>query len=200
MNVFKRTGAFLSGNSDTIIKMLVHQFGLTVFGFLMNSASSVSESKALVIGLGVFSAAFYLFLLYVVAWEIGSKDKIKIDAGRMKNDVFKGAKMNLAANIPNLIIATLALIGFIFIDKSVIVEGAYTNPAWAVNLRGISQLIGSFLNAMYLGIGQYFDILSTPWFLYVICLPSIIVCGVGYVLGTKEKYGVFATSATTNGR
>ena len=79
-----RFGVFWKTNSDTVIKMLVHQFGLTVFGFLLNSAASVSGNDALVIGLGVFSAVFYLFLLYVVAWEVGAKDKIRIDAGRQK--------------------------------------------------------------------------------------------------------------------
>ena len=202
LGFFGRIGAFLSKNTDIILKMLVHQFGLTVFGFLLNSAASVSDNKTLVIAFGVFSAVFYLFLLYVVAWEVGAKDKIKIEAGRMKRDIFKGAKMNLVANIPNILVATLALVGFIFIDKSIMepaLEGGvelYTTPAWAVNLRGIAQVIGSFLNGMYLGIGQYFDIISEIWFLYLVCLPSIIVCGVGYFLGTYEKYGVFASSGS----
>ena len=149
-----KDASFWKTNSDTVIKMLVHQFGLTVFGFLLNSAASVSGNDLLVIGLGLFSAVFYLFLLYVVAWELGAKDKIRIDGGRMKRDIFKGAKINLVANIPNLIVATLALVGFLFIDKSIMTEGAYTDPAWAVNLRGIAQLVGNFLNAMYLGIGE----------------------------------------------
>ena len=189
-----KDASFWKTNSDTVIKMLVHQFGLTVFGFLLNSAASVSGNDLLVIGLGLFSAVFYLFLLYVVAWELGAKDKIRIDGGRMKRDIFKGAKINLVANIPNLIVATLALVGFLFIDKSIMTEGAYTDPAWAVNLRGIAQLVGNFLNAMYLGIGQYFNVLSSVWFLYAVCAPSIIVCGAGYCLGTHEICGVFASS------
>ena len=55
--------SFWKMNSDTVIKMLVHQFGLTVFGFLLNSAASVSGNDLLVIGLGLFSAVFYLFYL-----------------------------------------------------------------------------------------------------------------------------------------
>lgn len=200
LGFFRRIGSFLSKNSDIIMKMLIHQFGLTVFGFLLNSAASVSDSDTLVIAFGVFSAVFYLFLLYVVAWEVGAKDKIRIDAGRQKRDIFKGAKMNLVANIPNLLVATLALVGYLCIDKSIVELDAksgielFTTPAWAVNLRGISQVIGSFLNGMYLGIGQYFDVISSIWFLYAVCLPSIVVCGFGYYFGTHEKYGVFPSA------
>ena len=39
--------------------------------------------------------------------EIGAKDKIRIESGRIERDVFKGAKVALVAAIPNLLLAVL---------------------------------------------------------------------------------------------
>ena len=80
---------FIRKNSDLIVKMIVHQIGLTVFGFLLNSCAGVSGNASLGIIFGIFSAAFYCFLLYILMWEYGTKDKIRIDAGRMQRDIFR---------------------------------------------------------------------------------------------------------------
>ena len=193
--VFRRAAGFCSKNSDMIVKMLVHQFGLTVFGYLLYSAANVSGNSALIIGFGIFSAVFYLVLLYVLSWENGSKDKIRIDAGRMKRDKFKGAKASLVAAIPNLIFAVLALIGYLGINKEVLsAEGGYITPEWAVNMFGICQVVGAYLNSMYIGIGDYLGLLPYPYYLFLIIVPSVAVCGVGYFLGTKEIGGLFTDS------
>ncbi len=192
-NFLARALGFCGKNSDLIVKMLVHQFGLTVFGYLLYSAANVSGNGALVIGFGIFSAVFYLVLLYVLTWENGLKDKVRIDSGRVKKDSLKGVKACLAASLPNLIFAVLALIGYLCIDKGVLsAEGAYTSPAWAVNLFGICQIVGAYLNSMYIGIGDYLGILQYPFYLFVIIVPTMVVCGVGYWLGTKNKYGLFS--------
>ena len=65
-NFLARALGLCGKNSDLIVKMLVHQFGLTVFGYLLYSAANVSGNGALVIGFGIFSAVFYLVLLYVL--------------------------------------------------------------------------------------------------------------------------------------
>lgn len=191
----RASAPFIKRNSDVIVKMLVHQFGLTVFGFLLYSAAKVSGNSALVIGFGVFSAVFYLFLLYVLSWENGAKDKIRIDAGRQKYDRLKGAKANLAANIPNLVFAVLAIVGYLFINKNVLsAEGNFISPAWAVNLYAVAQVVGVYLNSMYIGIGDYIGISTQPYYLFIVCIPSVLVCGIGYYLGTKEKFGVFSSA------
>ena len=180
--------SFWKINSDTVSKLYVHQFGLTVFGMLLYQAASVSKNVPLVIGLGIFSTVFYLFLLYVLAWDVGAKDKIKIDGGRLQLDPVKGAKFAFAGMIPNLFIAVLAFIGFIF--KTAV------GADWAIGLYGVAQLVGVYLNAMYLGIGDVTGIAYQPYYLFVICIPAIAVCGVGYRLGVKEKFGVL----TSNGK
>lgn len=185
---------FFKKNSDLIIKMIVHQIGLTVFGFLLYSCANVSGNQTLVIGFSVFSAAFYLFLIYILFWEKGAKDKVRIDSGRLEMDKFKGVKVCLASNIHNILLATLSLIGYLCIDRTVTLDGKFTSPEWAANLYLISHIIGVYLNSMYTGIGDYFNITVNPAFLFIIIIPGIIVCGLGYYLGTKEKFGFLTGS------
>ncbi len=182
---------FIRKNSELIVKLIVHQIGLTVFGFLLNSCASVSGNESLGIIFGIFSSAFYWFLIYILLWEIGTKDKIRIEAGRMERDIFKGAKISLVAAIPNLVLALLSTIGYLAIDRSIMVDGNFTSPEWAANLYSIAQILGIFLNSMYTGIGEYFGITVMPYFLFLITLPAILVTGLGYYLGTKEKFGIF---------
>lgn len=194
-SVFAKVKSFIAENSGTVVKILIHQLGLTVFGFLLYSASASSRSTPLTLGLGIFSALFYLVLLYVLSWDNGAKDKIKIDGGRMKPDAFKGAKTALIANIPNLIFAVLSLVGYLCINKSALsAAGTYVSPKWAVNLHGIAQIIGIFLNSMYTGIADPIGLSTKPFYLFVVCVPSILACGLGYFLGTKEKFGVFTSA------
>ena len=109
----------------------------------------------------------------------------------MKKDVFKGAKISLIAAIPNLVLTLLSTVGYLAIDRSVMVDGKFTSPAWAADLYSIAQIIGIFLNSMYTGIGEYFGITVMPYFLFLSTLPAILVTGLGYYLGTKEKFGIF---------
>ena len=182
---------FIHKNSELAVKLVVHQIGLTVFGFLLNSCASVSGNENLGLIFSIFSAAFYCFLIYILLWENGTKDKIRIEAGRIKRDVFKGAKIALISAIPNLILALLSTVGYLAIDRSIMVDGKYSSPEWAANLYSLAQIIGIFLNSMYTGIGEYFGITVMPYYLFLITLPTILVTGLGYFLGTKEKFGIF---------
>ncbi len=185
---------FLKNNSDMIVKLIVHQFGLTVFGFLLYSAANVSGNRSLVIGFSIFSVAFYLFLIYILAWENGSKDKIRIDAGRQKRDVFKGLKADLVAQIPNILIATTSLIAYLCINKGVLNEaGQFLTPVWAVNTHAVCQLIGFYINAMYLGIFDYLGLISVPFSLFLLMIPTLLTCTLGYYFGTKEKFGILTS-------
>ena len=189
-SLWQRFKLFFKSNSDMIVKLYVHQFGLTVFGYLLYSAASASKNKPLILGLGIFSAVFYLFVLYVLSWDVGAKDKIRIDGGRLTRDKFKGGKVALFGMLPNLVFATAALLGFVLQELG----------AWAKSIYGIAQIIGVFLNSMYIGIDEYIGIATQPFYLYLICLPAIIVCCVGYLLGTYEKYGVLTSASHKNKR
>lgn len=193
-SAFAKFKKFANENSGTVVKTIIYQIGLTVFGFLLYSAS-VDGSTGVMAGLGAFSAVFYLVLLYVMSWDNGAKDKIRIESGRIKRDCFKGAKTALLANIPNLLLAVLSLVGYLFIDKAALNSaGAYISPKWAVNLHGIAQIIGIFLNSMYTGLADAVNLETKPFYLFLVCIPCIIACGLGYFLGTMEKFGIFTSA------
>ncbi len=183
--------SYYGKTSSLLSKLFIHQFGLTVFGVLLYSAATVSGNKSLVIAFSVFSVLFYLFLLYVLMWETGASDKIRIDGGRMKNDVLKGLKVTLLANIPNYIFAVASTVGYLFINKSIVdANGKFTSPEWAINVYAISHTVGFYLNSMYAGIADGLGISTAPYLLFIITVPSLIVCGVAYWLGTKELFGL----------
>ena len=184
INYYGKTSSLLS-------KLFIHQFGLAVFGVLLYSAAAVSGNKALTIGFSIFSAAFYLFLLYVLMWETGASDKIRIDGGRMKNDVLKGLKVTLLANIPNYVIATVSAVAYLCIDKNLLdASGNFTSPEWALNIYAIAQTVGFYINSMYAGIADALGMSTSPVWLFVLTVPTLTVCAVGYWLGTKELFGL----------
>ncbi len=188
-NYYGKTSSLLS-------KLFIHQFGLTVFGLLLYSAAKVSENNSLVLVFGIFSALFYLFLLYVLMWETGASDKIRIDGGRMKRDVFKGLKITLLANIPNYVFAVASAVSYFCINKDVLdANGNFLSPEWALNVYAVAQMIGVYINSMYVGIADSLGILTAPYWLFILTVPALIVCGVGYYLGTREIFGL-PSSAT----
>ncbi len=186
---------FIKNNSKLITKMIVLQLGIMFLGYLLFMASTVSGNMTITLGLGIFSAAFYLFLLYVHVWEIAAEDKIRIDGKRMKFDPLKGLKTALVANFFNILLAVLATVGYIFIDRSITnANGQFISPSWACNLYTIAQLLGQFFLSMYTGIGDYFGIAIRPYFLFIAIIPGLAVSALAYYFGVKEKFGMFTNS------
>lgn len=109
---------FFKENSDSIIKLLINQVGVAIFAFFLYTAASVitdgsNASLGIKIGISVFSVLFYFVLIYNIAWEIGAKDKIRIDAKRMENKPLKGLGLGLFANLTNYIVIGISLILFV---------------------------------------------------------------------------------------
>ena len=96
---------FLKENSYSMVKMFVNQIGMPVFGTML--ALATAGNPTLLLCSSIFAILFYLFLLYSVGWEIGAKDKIRIDGGRMTEFPAKGFLIALGANLPNLLLAVL---------------------------------------------------------------------------------------------
>ena len=184
---------FLKSNSSVISKLFVYQFALTVFGLLLYTVSQFSESDAIVVGISIFSVLFYLFIIYTNMWDIGAKDKIRIEGKRLKPRPLYGMWIGLSSNIPNYILAIASTVGYLCIDHTVKnSDGKLTTPEWAVNLYGISHAIGSYLNGTYLGITSTLKIDVLPFTLFIITIPSIAACAIGYYFGTLEKFPIIA--------
>lgn len=182
---------FLKENLSQILNMIVTQVAITIFGFVL--AMACSKSDPLLAVSSVLSVAFYLYLIFSRAYEIGQKDGIRIKAGRMDYRPMKGAWISLWANLINIILGILAVIGKAcienvdFFSKVAPVEGSAT-PLWAVNLYGVTSSIAEWIQCMYQGLARVFfsgnvlNLLLRP-------LPAILACAIAYPLGAKYSSG-----------
>ena len=170
---------FWNDNRQTIVRLILNQFGAAVMGLLVTAAAASNEK--LMLGASVFSTIFYLVLLYCVIWERGGKERIRIDGGRAAWKPLYGLYMSLLANIPNFVLAVLIFIGKIF--------GSIDGPfgyEWAGNLYAIVNVITRLWNAMYLGLIQTYSP-NNPVIHFLDILPALFVCTLGYYLGLKNK-------------
>ena len=184
---------FLKENSYDIIRLIINQVGITIFSLVIYfSVGSIDIESELLnnlirIFISVFSMLFYYSLIYTISWDWGAKDKIRIDAGRMKPDKIKGLKMALVANVPNFILSLTCIISL----------GIYCLGAeWLNNFYGKVTLLNKLWLAIYQGIihGVFSGFSQDPnqniWLeLTYLVIPAIaiLVTHLGYTLGTKEK-------------
>ena len=171
---------FFKENIGVIVKLMINQIAMMIFGFTITSAIEVISKGAGLLGAAIFAVVFYLTLIYNVVWEVGAKDKIRIDSGREKFSKLKGFWISFVANIPNLIIAILILIGFIFGRA----EGAF-GYEWASSLHSVAGFAAIILEGMYLG----FILLimpGNPAMYFIIIIPALVVCTAAYIFGAKN--------------
>lgn len=174
---------FFKKNSYEISRFLVMQVGITIFAFVLTMAMSTIKRSA-VLWVSIFSVCFYLFLVYSVAWEIGGKDKIRIDAGRQAKTPLRGLFAMLYAQIPNLVLATLMTVGGLIFLLSASPVGA--------RIYGIGYFIVVLFDAMYVGIvdavvvgGFGKEAYFAMGIAYLLStLPALLTAWIGYYLGS----------------
>ena len=191
---------FLKENSYSMVKMFINQIGMTVFGTMLALATAGNSSLLLLSS--VFSTLFYLFLLYSVGWEIGAKDKIRIDGGRMQEFPAKGLLIALGANVPNFLLALLMGIGAIISNAA--------GAEWAGSMSVICNAIARLIEGMYLGCIKVLEdvlyvnptIFDVWWWFLIIPLPALFVGWLSYKLGSKNIriLGLFGITPVGNGK
>ncbi|MCI8388132.1 MAG: hypothetical protein HFE63_06655 [Clostridiales bacterium] len=172
---------FIKENSYNMVKMFVDQIAMTIFGTIMAIATSRSNTMLLIAS--IFSILFYLVVLYTVGWEIGAKDKIKLDGGRMRPFPTKGLFIALGANVPNLLLALL--MGF----------GIAVGTEWGGNISVVCNAIARLFEGMYLGVIKVLEdtifvdarIADVWWWFIMITIPAILVGWFSYYMGSHEK-------------
>lgn len=175
---------FFSRYSYGAVKLYVTQIAIGLFGAVIAMATS-GINEIILLVTGIFAALFYLFLIYTSVWTVGAKDKISIDVGKLKVNDFRGVLIALIANIPNLIIATVYTVCWFI---------AHGEASTATSVGGFMRILTMITEGMYYGIMSALPLgsaltekLFTCWWMYfVIALPSIIVSGLAYWLGTKN--------------
>jgi hypothetical protein len=173
---------FIKANSYEIVRFIVIQLGLSIFGLVLTMACH-TLNKGLLLPVSLFSIGFYLFLVYSVAWENGSKDKIRVDAGRLADRKGRGFAVMLMAQGPYLLLTLLMLIGGIVstLGAQEVGSGLFTFP----------YLIVNFFSSIYLGtmkvlFGSFGDQYLISALVHIaLTIPAIVTAGIGYFLGAS---------------
>ncbi len=175
------------------IAMMVFALMLTFAANLLSDRSGVSEAlrDGLLVATSIISILFYCYLLYYKCYEIGQKDGIRIEGGRLAYDPWKCFFISLIANIPNLLLGLLELIGKLCISGVSLMQpvsdlvSAELSPVWAINLYDVCHTLSRFLQATYIGVANvwfegvgFFDLLSP--------FVAILVCTFSYQLGVRR--------------
>jgi len=168
---------FFKKHSYDMMKMFLNQFAVAIFGLVLALATGMAKNDTLQIVSSVGAILFYMFLLYAMTFEIGSKDKTSVEYGRIKARPLTGLYISLCANSINFLLAILITLGYVsnsqFLSNvgggaavaALLLEGMYTGVL-AVNVGGIP------LNAMV-------------WPFFAIILPALLISTVGYYFGMK---------------
>ena len=169
---------FFSIHSYNMVKMFLNQFATAIFGFALVLAAGSAKNVFLRNASSCFAILFYLFLLYTMTWEIGFRDKVPMESGRIKENRFVGTLISLCANIPNFIFA-------IFITLASFVELPVIN-----NIGGACSFLALTLEGMYTGVLANHvggAALNSYWFVYFILpLPAILICTIAYNMGLND--------------
>lgn len=179
---------FFKVHSYDIVKLFINQIGIAIFGIVLTMASSMMDPSigdTLSVCVSIFSILFYLYLVYVVVWDMGAKDRIRIDAGRIEYNPTHGLKLMLYAQVPSFFLALLLWLGAILLA----IGGGFCSSLGSI-FYSIGLPLAQALNAMYLGVaGLVFHadmhFLSAVLFTLT-SLPALGVCFMGYVFGVKD--------------
>ena len=179
--------------------MCLDQVVMCVFGAMMTFAGGASKSDTILALLSAFSVIFYLYLLYMMFYDIGQKDGIRINAQRMAYDKFKPLYIALFANSINFLLGILTVVFKAFIRDASGNNVLLTNlqnftedalsPAWAVSAYAACDQLAKLIQIMYSGLLKVF-FSGNVFMLLVIPIPAIVIAVVGYNLGVKFCDGI----------
>ena len=175
--------SFFKQYSYSMVKNLVNQFAISIFGAFLSMATTAAKNDTLSIVVSVFAILFYLFLIYTTTWEIGSKDRVSVDVGKKAYHSYTGLLISLISNIPNLLIAILFAIAKLFVEPGNFFD----------NMHMLLSVFSMIFEGMYTGLMMSIPVaadgttmINTWWAYFVIIIPAIITSWVAYIAGYKN--------------
>ena len=177
---------FFGKYTYSTVKMFINQFAISIFGSVLSLATSAAQNRLLSMAVSGFAVAFYLFLIYTMTWEIGAKDRIRIDSGKAGKFTLKGALLASVANIVNLFLAI-----FVIVFESIHVfagteafNGVIT--VLIVVIRFTSAMFLRSVNAICLPFDEPYVLLAQSAGYLVFFILTIGVCQLAYTLGMNN--------------
>lgn len=154
------------------VRIYLTQFAMGIFG----ASLALATGKTLggwSIAAGIFSILFFIVLIHTVAWDIGSSDRIAVDGGRRKRNLFTGTLVGLGAGIPNFLLAILFTVTFL--------SGAH-------NVAAVTKVVMMFTEGMYWSLICNFSLGGTAlhnywWIYFVMALCTVLFVTVSYIMG-----------------
>ena len=143
---------------------------------------------------GVLGTVFYAYLLYLVRWEQGAKDRIRADAGRISPRPHFGLKIAVAFSLPMIIP------GAIYFLVSLVREVFSVNNAVLNGISNVSVFIAYILSMPFVGFalalfGQLGKHIAEagqtlPYSIYMLAsvIPGIIFIWGAYYFGYRGKF------------
>lgn len=182
---------FLKNNSYLIVRIILNQIGMTMFGLMTSMAAAAVDNslsgggevrRTCMTWVSVFAILFYMYINYMAMKEEGQKDKIRLDAGRAEYTPLRGLGIGFASSFLNIVL------GVVIVILSVVVNIAPDTIDAVGGILGGSKLLESVILAMYwglmLGVSGVATIAELPSFWFVIIpLPTVIVTAVAYYFG-----------------
>lgn len=176
---------YIKRNIDSISKLFINHIGMVVFSLVVFIASK-RINQGLFYAMGVLAILMYFSLLYTCMWERGAKDKIKIDGGREKKNIFNGIFMYLIANFLVIITSIVAIIFSLLITEG---------PSFANSTYTVFTLISHYYSAIYLSITEINGLSNMPTAYSLVHLatviPGMLISFLSYILGVKGFRCIF---------
>lgn len=171
---------FFANYGGVIGKIFINHIAMSIFGLMVCPAafeiSVVLYWLACALGVGM-----YMFLLYMIMWELGSKEQVEIEYDKSKDDKLKGLKISLVKNSIFILMAVAVIVLTFFTTK----EPSAINSVYA-GLRYVMQLFVLSIYFPFLTTFNAFDPI-----LLILIIPEIVVCAVSYWAGVTGKKCLF---------
>lgn len=182
---------FFKKNSYLIVRLMLNQFGMTVFGLMTSMAAAAVDNalagdgavgRTCMIWVSVFAIIFYMYINYMAMKEEGQKDKIRLDAGRAEYTPLRGLGIGFFGSLINLVLGVLIVV------LSIVTTAAPSAIDAVGGFLGGAKLLESIILAMYwglmLGVSGVQTIAELPSFWFIIIpLPAMAVSAVAYYFG-----------------
>ena len=196
---------FFKENSYDIVKLLLNQIGIAIFSLAVYVAPSAEDGSffaKFAVYLSLLAVVFYFVLIYITAWDFGIKDKMKFESGKIELVKNKGLKLGICANIPNFVLAGIAVL-------LMVIYLASGNEV-LYSLFFTFNLFIRFIGAMFLGVIQgIFSFLKDKNDLYylwqtvgyfIVPIFTVLVTHLGYELGRRDIriFGFINLNKSTN--
>ncbi len=170
---------FWSRYKGEIGKLLTTRLALAVFSIVcispllvMDTQNNESTVKTILLLASFAVFAFYYFLIHSQLWNVGAKNKISADGGRMKLNPLAGLYMGLLASAPSFVLNILNIF-----------TSFYKDYAGYKSLHQVTAVLELFWDAPAIGL---FYVTETPVAYIAASVLPALFAGLAYFLGTKE--------------